>query len=78
MGLIPPGDAKFIKEMLAEARNVSFDLECKDNLSEGLKSMTEKGVDVVLPDLMLPDSAGADEPLSAATVVGTAVCVSLQ
>ncbi len=55
-----PGDAKFIKEILAEARSVLFDLEWKDNLLEGLKRLTEKDVDVVLLDLMLPDSAGAD------------------
>ncbi len=55
-----PGDARLIKEMLAEARSVSFDLEWKDNLSKGLKLLTEKGIDVVLLDLMLPDSAGAE------------------
>ncbi len=55
-----PGDARLIKEMLAEARSVSFDLEWKDNLSKGLKLLTGKGIDVVLLDLMLPDSAGAE------------------
>lgn len=55
-----PGDARLIKEMLAEARSVSFDLEWKDNLTKGLKRLTEKGIDVVLLDLMLPDSTGAE------------------
>lgn len=55
-----PGDARLIKEMLAEAKSVSFDFEWKDNLTKGLKRLTEKGIDVVLLDLMLPDSAGAE------------------
>ncbi len=55
-----PGDARLIKEMLAEARSVSFDLEWKDNLTKGLERITEKGIDVVLLDLMLPDSARAE------------------
>ncbi len=55
-----PGDVRLIKEMLAEAKTVSFDLEWKDNLTKGLKRLTEKGIDVVLLDLMLPDSAGAE------------------
>ncbi len=53
-----PGDARLIKEMLAEEKGVLFYLEWKDNLSEGLKRLAEGGIDVVLLDLMLPDSRG--------------------
>lgn len=55
-----PGDARLIQEMLAEAEKVRFDLEWKDRLSAGLKRLAEGGVDVVLLDLMLPDSRGFD------------------
>lgn len=53
-----PGDAKLIKEMLAEDNANIFDLEWKENLSDGLKRLGEGGFDVVLQDLMLPDSLG--------------------
>ncbi|KCZ73016.1 putative heme/steroid binding protein [Candidatus Methanoperedens nitroreducens] len=51
-----PGDARLIKEMLIEAKNISFDIEWKDRLSSGLERITMGGVDVVLLDLILPDS----------------------
>jgi signal transduction histidine kinase len=44
--------------MLAEGKDVSFNLEWKDNLTEGLKRLAGGGIDVVLLDLMLPDSIG--------------------
>ncbi len=53
-----PADAAFIEEMLAEAKDVSFDLEWKDRLSIGLERIAKKGIDVVLLDLNLPDSKG--------------------
>ncbi len=51
-----PGDARLIKEFLAEARGVAFSLVWKDNLAEGLKNLSENNTDVVLLDLGLPDS----------------------
>ncbi len=53
-----PADAAFIQEMLAEAENISFDLEWKDSLSTGLERLTKIETDVVLLDLNLPDSRG--------------------
>lgn len=53
-----PGDARLIKAMLAKETDISFNLEWKDRLSEGLKRLAEGGIDVVLLDLMLPDSIG--------------------
>ncbi|MCX9010788.1 MAG: ATP-binding protein [Candidatus Methanoperedens sp.] len=55
-----PGDARLIKEMLMEAGNISFDLEWRDRLSAGLERLAEGGIDVVLLDLMLPDSRGSE------------------
>jgi len=53
-----PGDARLIKEMLAEDNSIIFDLEWKENLTDGLKRLGEGGIDVILQDLMLPDSLG--------------------
>jgi len=53
-----PGDARLIKAMLAKETGILFNLEWKDRLSEGLKRLAEGGIDVVLLDLMLPDSIG--------------------
>jgi len=54
------GDARLIQEMLVEARNPSFDLECSNRLSIALKHLATRSVDVVLLDLSLPDSWGFD------------------
>lgn len=54
------GDARLIKEMLAKARGVNFDLECTNRLSPGLKRIGVGGIDVILSDLSLPDSQGLD------------------
>ena len=51
-----PGDARRIREMLAEVKTVAFDLEWADRLSTGLERLAEGGIDVVLLDLALPDS----------------------
>ena len=55
-----PGDARLVREALADARNTSFELECVDRLSTGLKRLAEGEIDVVLLDLSLPDSSGLD------------------
>ncbi len=53
-----PGDARLIKEMLVEEKGIIFDMEWKTNLSEGLKRLADGNIDVILLDLMLPDSIG--------------------
>lgn len=55
-----PGDAELIRTMLKEAKGMSFEVEWRDTLSEGLKRLSSGGIDVVLLDLVLPDSAGQD------------------
>ncbi len=55
-----PGDARLIRELLAEAARAAFSLECVDRLSAGLKRLAEGGIDVILLDLGLPDSQGLD------------------
>ena len=55
-----PGDARLIREVLAEASGVAFNLEWFDHLEAGLQRLAEGMVDVVLLDLSLPDSRGLD------------------
>jgi len=55
-----PGDARLIKEMLSEVNGALFDLETADRLSDGLTRIQKGGIDAVLLDLGLPDSAGLD------------------
>jgi len=55
-----PGDARLIREMLVEAKNVSFNLEHFDRLEAGLERLSKGGIDVSLVDLSLPDSQGID------------------
>ena len=53
-----PGDARLIREMLAEVTVAPVDLECADRLSTGLERLAKGEIDVVLLDLSLPDSHG--------------------
>lgn len=53
-----PGDARLIREMVAEARENCFELKHVSGLSEALKQVADGAVDVVLLDLSLPDSHG--------------------
>jgi PAS domain S-box-containing protein len=55
-----PGDVRLIREMLAEAAYVSFELESANRLSTGLKRLAKETPDVILLDIGLPDSQGLD------------------
>jgi PAS domain S-box-containing protein len=55
-----PGDVRLIREMLLEARDVSFNLERADRLESGLARLAQGHIDVILLDLTLPDSQGLD------------------
>jgi two-component system cell cycle sensor histidine kinase/response regulator CckA len=54
------GDAELIVAMLTEAKQMSFELEWHDTLSAGMKRLSSGGIDIVLLDLALPDSAGLE------------------
>ena len=54
------GDARLIREALAEARGATFDLAWVERLEMGLQRLARGGIDVVLLDLGLPDSQGLD------------------
>jgi len=55
-----PGDARLIKEMLAESGKADYQFEHADRLSQGLERLLKGGIDVVLLDLGLPDSQGLE------------------
>lgn len=52
------GDARLVKHMLAQTHGAGFDLQVAGRLSEGLKLLSDGGLDVVLLDLSLPDASG--------------------
>ncbi len=53
-----PADARLVREWLNTAGIEQFQLEQAGRLDAGLKLLTEKGYDMVLLDLGLPDSQG--------------------
>jgi signal transduction histidine kinase len=54
-----PGDADLVRLRLVEARS-DLEVSCVNRLSTGLQSLADKSPAVVLLDLNLPDSHGAD------------------
>jgi diguanylate cyclase (GGDEF)-like protein len=55
-----PGDARLIREMLAEDPSAPFRLHCEERLSRGLEFLSSEKPGLVLLDLSLPDSHGLD------------------
>ena len=54
-----PGDARLIREMLADAGGQDFAIEWVSRLADGLERLDRGGIDLVLLDLGLPDSQGS-------------------
>ncbi|HEX5415316.1 MAG TPA: ATP-binding protein [Chloroflexota bacterium] len=55
-----PGDARLIREMLAEVPDVSFRLEWVDRLAGGIERVAAARISAILLDLSLPDSQGIE------------------
>jgi len=55
-----PGDARLIREMLADDPAQPFTLTHADRLSTGIEKLSHKAADLVLLDLSLPDSHGIE------------------
>ena len=51
-----PGDARLVKEALAETRTAEFELTHVQHLHEGLRRLARHKFDVVLLDLLLDDT----------------------
>ncbi len=55
-----PEEVLILKELLSEARASRFDVRRADRLEAGLEHLTDGAFEVILLDLGLPDSQGAD------------------
>jgi PAS domain S-box-containing protein len=55
-----PGDARLIREYLADPAGSAFDLEHAGTLAAGIERLARGGIDLVLLDLSLPDSPMAE------------------
>ncbi|MBN1574150.1 MAG: response regulator [Deltaproteobacteria bacterium] len=52
------GYARLVKEMLDKIEESPFDFKRVENLEKGLKIISKEEIDVILLDLLLPDSEG--------------------
>jgi len=58
------GFARYVGEMLGQARDLTADLQSENNLGRGLTALADENFDVVVMDMSLPDGAGlANVPL---------------
>ena len=55
-----PGDARLIREMIADQQDAPFKLHFAERLSLGLEHLSACETGLVLLDLSLPDSHGID------------------
>jgi two-component system sensor histidine kinase/response regulator len=55
-----PGDARLVRESLADSNGQRFDVETADRLASALRRLSAGGIDAVLLDLALPDSKGLE------------------
>ena len=55
-----PIHTRLIERLLAKANGHEFDVTSADQLSEGLVKLAQEEFDVVLLDMVLPDSQGID------------------
>ena len=55
-----PGDARLIQELFKETPQLNVHLKIRTTLSEGLEAFLENKFDILLLDLMLPDSFGSN------------------
>lgn len=53
-----PGDARIVREMLAEMNTERYDVTPVDRLADALAQLSERPFDAILLDLNLPDSYG--------------------
>ena len=55
-----PGDARLVREMLAEFKNGDFEFHWVTSLSLAMDSLAAGGIDLVILDLDLPDGSGKE------------------
>ncbi len=59
-----PGDARLLREYLAEFKDAISEVHVADNLEAGLTLLKEKEISAILLDLTLPDSHGLETVLN--------------
>jgi signal transduction histidine kinase len=72
-----PGDVDLIKIMLSEVEDFAFEVENIDRLARAISSLRVRSIDVVLLDLLLPDSQGLDSLLAIHSEIPTVPIVVL-
>ncbi|MEX2561198.1 MAG: SpoIIE family protein phosphatase, partial [Pirellulales bacterium] len=72
-----PGDARLIRELLSQVREVRFELEHVDRLAAGLDRLARGPVALVLLDLSLPESRGLETFRQMRSAAGTTPIVVL-
>ena len=55
-----PGDARLLREMLAEGYDTPVELIHAERLADALQHLQDNSFDVILLDLSLPDAHGLD------------------
>ncbi|HEX7588021.1 MAG TPA: PAS domain S-box protein, partial [Anaerolineae bacterium] len=55
-----PGDARLVKEMLADAEPANYDLIQVARLDQALATLASESIEIILADLGLPDSQGLE------------------
>ncbi|RJP16170.1 MAG: hybrid sensor histidine kinase/response regulator [Candidatus Abyssobacteria bacterium SURF_5] len=55
-----PGDVRLVSELLSEISDLTFHIETSSRLEPGCRRLAQGGIDLVLLDLLLPDSEGLD------------------
>jgi signal transduction histidine kinase/DNA-binding NarL/FixJ family response regulator len=76
-----PGDARLVREVLADADTLSYQIKHAMRLDDGLAYLAEGGIDVVLLDLGLPDAQGLEtvvRMIAAAPALPIVVLTSLE
>lgn len=55
-----PGDARLVKELLAECSDFDIHITCVERVSDASEMLSKQTIDLIFLDLYLPDSQGLE------------------